>query len=344
MNIKAEVIDDVMRVDIDGTIGGYDYENDKMNTASRIKKELAEMKKRKCGSVEVRINSLGGYVSDGVAIFEALHEISDNVTTTMVGHCASAATIVAMGGKKRCMSKYALMLVHRSWSLAEGNVLEMQEQMQELEAIDAQMVEIYSNVTGQDKKKVCELMDENQGRGKWITAEEALEMGFITDIVDGAAAKNDLLRTAMACAGYPEMPEGYMAEGVVEPKNFINKEQYMKIQEKYARVGAALPEAEIDKKGNATLTAEMLEELEAKMENYGKSLEEAAEGKSKAEAERDEAKKALAEKEGEVAELKALLEKAEANAARAQVQSQEEQMSAWDEYVKKNPDVVAALY
>lgn len=317
MNIYAKAEGTRMVVEIDGAIGGYDWESDRMNTAARIKRELKKVEESEAEEVVVRINSLGGYVSDGIAIFEALNQIRGKVTTEMVGHCASAATIIAMGGESRKMSKYGLMLIHRSWCGAEGNAIELQRQAEELETIDKEMLKIYTDASGKKAEEIESLMDANEGRGKWITAEEALEMGFVTEITDGNQASNDLGRMVMAAAGLPEPPEGYLFEKEI---NLNTNTNTMKLIESYALIGAVVPEAELEKNGCARMDSEALAAVEACM----------AEMKTKAE-----------EAEAKVAEMEAKLAEAEAKAEQA-VKDLEEAKAAFEAKQTKDEQIPEA--
>jgi len=355
MNIYAKQREDTLQIDISGTIGGYNFEQEKMNTSERIKNELSKMGPE--GKVEVTINSLGGYVGDGIAIFELLHSMGDRVTTKMVGHCASAATLVAMGGGKRIMSKYALVLIHRSWCYAEGNAIEIQEQMEKLQKIDDEMLAIYADVSGKSKDEISELMDANEGRGKWLSADEAKEYGLIDEIVDGREAKNDLGRRAMALAGYPDMPEGYMVEGEIMLPQLINNDTKMNIKEQYACLSEVLPQAELDKKENLVLDEEAMAKVDAAIAESKAALESEKEAhkstsdeleKAKAEienmkAEAEENKGKLEEAEKKAEEAKALYEQALANAKQASVSGEDhgdKALSAWDQYCADHQDII----
>lgn len=342
MRVLAQETNDRLLVTIDGTIGCYDWESDKMNTAARIQREIAKIKESK-GEIEVRINSLGGYLDQGIAIFEALNEVRDRVTTYMVGYCASAATIIAMGGRTRKMSKYGLMLVHRSWMSIEGNALEAKSMAEELEKYDEGMMQLYMDVTGLEREEIEALMNENNGGGKWITADEAMQYGFVTEIVEGSMAKNDIGSMAMAACGLPDLPEGYLVEGNMELPT-LNFNKKMNIKDTYAQLGAIVAEAEQDKKGNALMSAETLEQINAALEEKEAALaqkesEKAALEEAKAKeleevnAKLSESEQALAEAKQTIENLQAAIDRQMPNGADHQ---DDEPKDSWDEYCKEH--------
>ncbi len=170
-------------VEIFGRIG-FDWwkEDPEENTAKRVAEKLAELKD--CESVTVRINSLGGDVDTALAVHAMLKECK-NVTTEAVGMVASAATVIFMAGTTRKINKSALFLVHKCMSTVYGgneNVLE--EELEAQRTINDTMTEIYTD-GGVSAEKVAELMEANHGEGKWITAKEAKQYGFATEVSDG---------------------------------------------------------------------------------------------------------------------------------------------------------------
>lgn len=105
-------------IDIHGEIGGS-WWNEGV-TFDDVKDQLKDIAKSD-KKILVRICSLGGSVDEALAIFELLHSMKERVTTECYGRCASAATLIAMAGDTRKMSRYALFLIHKCWSGVIGN-------------------------------------------------------------------------------------------------------------------------------------------------------------------------------------------------------------------------------
>lgn len=133
--------------------------------------------------VLVKINSYGGDVNDALAIFELLRSMGDRVTTECVGFCASAATIIAMAGHVRRMSSYGLFLVHKCSSGAWGNENDLEAELEAQRKVNDRIIKLYQDVTGTDRARLEELMNEDNGNGIWMNVDEAIEYGFITEAI-----------------------------------------------------------------------------------------------------------------------------------------------------------------
>src|SRR5699024_9340889 len=115
----------------------------------------------------------------GLAIHDALAQHPARIVTKVYGMTASAATIIAQAGDERLMSENALYLVHRAWGLSMGNRNDMDEMMDTLEQIDKRIAGIYARRADKDAGEMMDLMDENNGGGRFLDAEEAKEFGLI---------------------------------------------------------------------------------------------------------------------------------------------------------------------
>lgn len=129
-------------------------------------------------NLTVRINSMGGSVSEGLAIYNLLNDFKGNLTTIVDGFACSAASVIFMAGKKRVVPESGLLMIHNAWSYAEGDSNAMKKAAEDLEKITQPSVNIYVSKTGLEESKVKEMMDKET----WITSEEALELGFATTI------------------------------------------------------------------------------------------------------------------------------------------------------------------
>lgn len=208
IDIRAQGDDDTATIDIDGEIGwvSHDGEEYTWNTPEAIKRKLREIQDLKAGRIVVNINSLGGFVNDGLAIHDVLAMHPAEIETRVVGMTASAATIIAQAGDVRTMSDNALYLIHRSWGMAMGNKNTMQEFVEELDVIDKRMLAIYTKRSGKSEDKILSLMEESNGGGKWIDAEEAKALGLIDETFEPMQAAACVSRSQFANMGFPEVP------------------------------------------------------------------------------------------------------------------------------------------
>lgn len=151
--------------------------------AARIVAMLAE----DAGQVEVRINSPGGSVAEGLAIFNALKPRKPIVYID--GIAASIASLIAMSGNRIVMAQNALMMVHWPWVLTEGNASAMRKMADTLDKFGESMLGAYSR-TGLDKKILSNLLDAET----WLDTTEALRLGFADEaaIALPIAARFDL--------------------------------------------------------------------------------------------------------------------------------------------------------
>lgn len=161
----------------DITSFGQWWEGDPDRSAYDIVKELKAVE---ASNINVHINSYGGDVSEGLAIYNTLRSSGKNVTTICDGFACSAASVVFMAGEKRIMSPASLLMIHNAWTVAVGNSDELRKQANDLETITQASVEAYKMVATISEEEIKELMDNET----WILPEDAKAWGFATDIDD----------------------------------------------------------------------------------------------------------------------------------------------------------------
>ena len=127
-------------------------------------------------NLTVRINSYGGSVSEGLAIYSLLSEFKGHVKTIVDGFACSAASVIFMAGAERVVPENGLLMIHNAWTEARGDSNAMKKVAEDLEKITQPSVNIYVSKTGLSEEKVKEMMD----REEWITSKEAYELGFST--------------------------------------------------------------------------------------------------------------------------------------------------------------------
>ena len=130
--------------------------------------------------IEVHISSVGGSAFDAIAIYDLLKKYEGNVTTYIDALAASAASIVAMGGKIVIMSKYALLMIHKPMVGSGGNADELLKDVQMLNIVQSRLAQIYMDKTGLDGVTVNSLINSVT----WLSADQALDLGFIDQVED----------------------------------------------------------------------------------------------------------------------------------------------------------------
>jgi len=155
---------------------GYDYWSGEGVTAKRVAGALRHMG---AGPVTVNVNSPGGDMFEGLAIYNLLREHKGEVTVKVLGLAASAASVVAMAGDTVQIARAGFLMIHNAWVIAAGNRNDFREIADWLEPFDAAMADIYVARTGQDVKAVSKLMDAES----WIGGSAAVEQGFADELL-----------------------------------------------------------------------------------------------------------------------------------------------------------------
>lgn len=178
-------------IDIEGIIG-VPEQNQFENASSRVatfetfRREVARISEVAATSVVVNIRSTGGDVNDALLIYEALQSLDARITTRCYGYTASAATIIAQAADKGCreISSNALYLIHNSMCAIEGNASTLESRAELLRKTDERLAHLYAQHSERDAQSFAELMAENNGEGRWLTADETVEAGLADKIID----------------------------------------------------------------------------------------------------------------------------------------------------------------
>ena len=149
--------------------------------SGRIAQELMEAE-RVSRRIHVRINSNGGEVYSGIAIFNALRHSQADIRIYVDGIAASMASVIALCGKPVEMSKYARLMLHSVSGGCYGNKQDLQRCMEEIESLEGSLSEIYAERLGMSQEEVKQTYFD--GEDHWLTAQEALYLGFIDGIYD----------------------------------------------------------------------------------------------------------------------------------------------------------------
>lgn len=127
-------------------------------------------------NLTVRINSYGGDVSEGLAIYSLLSEFKGHLKTIVDGFACSAASVIFMAGQERVVPENGLLMIHNAWTEARGDSNKMKKVAEDLEKITQPSLNIYTSKTNLSEEEIKEKMD----REEWITSQEAYIWGFST--------------------------------------------------------------------------------------------------------------------------------------------------------------------
>lgn len=130
--------------------------------------------------ITIRMNSVGGNVFDGIAIYNALRSHRGYVNIKIEGLAASISTVIAMAGDNIEMSENGFFMIHNPFGQSQGEATDMRKTAELLDKIKNEIIEIYQNKVHLPYEELSDMMDKET----WLSSEEALEMGFVDTITE----------------------------------------------------------------------------------------------------------------------------------------------------------------
>lgn len=269
--------------------------------------------------ITVRINSLGGSVADGLAIYNYLRDHSAHVTTIVDGYAASIASVIMLAGDTRLAHKSSIVMIHNPWTMTAGNAKEMRQTADRLDECGQAIVDIYKDATGLDGVELESMMAEET----YMRGEAAVSYGFADSVIEDT---NEQKNQMAACAQFAGM-----FAALTEGRELMSKQKTRKELE-----------AELVAKG------EEVEQVAAKVDEVqAEAVAKVAEAESATEVvavERDEIAARLETAEASVLEMRGMVDgiRAELDAAKAEaVEAQDEANKA--KAALENPAVADAV-
>ena len=175
---------------------------DETVTAKAFVKDFAAIE---ADEITVRINSYGGSVTDGIAIYNAIKRHPAQITISIEAAAYSIASLIAMAGDTIEMADNALLMIHAPWGFASGNSADMRDMADTLDKYAQAMASSYVAKSGKASSDILALLTD--GQDHWYTAAEALAAGFVDSVVDAlpiaasAAIPKDALSRYPSAAG-----------------------------------------------------------------------------------------------------------------------------------------------
>lgn len=154
-------------------------------SAKTFRQALNELKE--VDEITLRINSYGGDVFDGKAIYNALRNHEAAIRVEIDGVAASAASVIALAGETVHVGAGAMIMIHNAWAVAAGDHNELRKHADTLEKIRDESAELYARRSGQSVDEIKRLMDEET----WFSGAEAVAFGLADSHDDGDVAADD---------------------------------------------------------------------------------------------------------------------------------------------------------
>jgi len=151
---------------------------------SGSKEFLSDLAKLDGQHIHLRINSPGGSVVEGTAIYNALRRHKGGLTVHIDALAASMASVIAMAGAPVYIADNALLMIHNPWTVSMGDSEQLRKEADLLDKLKSTLVNAYVRKTGMEQNQVAEMMDAET----WLDAVEAVALGFADAIEEGVAA------------------------------------------------------------------------------------------------------------------------------------------------------------
>jgi ATP-dependent protease ClpP protease subunit len=148
------------------------------------KEFLADLGKLSGQHIHLRINSPGGSVIEGTAIYNALRRHEGGLTVHIDAMAASMASVIAMAGQPVYMADNALLMIHNPWTVSMGESKDLRKEADLLDKLKVNLRNAYVRKTGINAEEIGAMMDAET----WLDAVEAVALGFADAIEEGVAA------------------------------------------------------------------------------------------------------------------------------------------------------------
>jgi ATP-dependent Clp endopeptidase proteolytic subunit ClpP len=180
-----------------------------------------DVKDLKVDVINLHINSPGGSVFDGIAIYNLLKSHKARVNVQIDGMALSIASVIAMAGDSVTMAENAMMMIHDPWTMVMGSADDMRKEADTLDKVKSSLITSYGR-TGKPLDEIADLMSDET----WMTAAEALEMGFADALVEKVNISNsfDLSGFKHAPKNLAEKPQDAPKEPVAPAPSGSNIE------------------------------------------------------------------------------------------------------------------------
>jgi ATP-dependent Clp protease protease subunit len=159
--------------------------------------------------INLTISSGGGSVTEGMGIADLVANYPEETTATGIGLVASIATVVLLAADNVKMTENAFMMIHRPWSYTMGNADELEATAELLDKMESKLLDIYTASVIKrkgDQKNLKEIITNMMAAETWLTAQEALEFGFIDEIVKVGEKNIDMLPLQNSLSKFLNVP------------------------------------------------------------------------------------------------------------------------------------------
>ncbi|WP_299582071.1 head maturation protease, ClpP-related [uncultured Microbulbifer sp.] len=180
---------------------------------------IDELKALDADEIDLRLNTPGGSVFEGNAIYNALKRHKAKITTYIDGLAASMGSIIALAGEKVIMADNAMYMIHNPWTTAYGDSRELRKTAETLDKLRSSMLNDYHQKTGIEKEELIAMLDGET----WLTASECVDKGFADETVEGLQVAASFSPDKFQ--GYQKVPTKLIAAAAPPPAKPKPKEE-----------------------------------------------------------------------------------------------------------------------
>ncbi len=195
--IKSQLFinEDEATIDIFDAIGAGDFFEPGIDAKS-VNEDIRDIPSN-VSTLNVRINSPGGSVFEGMSIHDQLKRFKGKVVVDIVGTAASIAAVIAMAGDEISISENGMFMIHKPYGMAFGESSEMRHTANLLDKLEDDIVNTLALRSGQRRSEVKAMLKEET----WLSSKEAVDLGFADRVVSG--------RKIAACAKFGQFKNQY---------------------------------------------------------------------------------------------------------------------------------------
>lgn len=150
--------------------------------------------------ITVRINSYGGDLSEGIALYNYLKGLSTRgakIETRVDGFACSAASIAFLAGDDRIMPDSTIFMMHNPWMMTAGNSSQLTADAATLQTMGDSMAKIYEANSNLSIDQIQTLLEGDAGDGTWLDAETCLSYGFATQVEEAKTSTQAMMRSCI---------------------------------------------------------------------------------------------------------------------------------------------------
>lgn len=250
------------------------YIYDAIGSDYSAKKFIEEFNEIKANDINIHINSPGGSVFEGMAIYSIIVNSKKKVTTHIDGIAASIASVIALAGNPVKMAKNAQFMIHKVSNIVLGDSDDMKKEAEIMESLEKQMIDIYHSKTGIPEAEIKQMMEDET----WMDGETALEKGFIDEVTAKKNIKNHFNLSDYGYTQNPKIKEDTDMEAVEKLENKITGLEG-KITTYEDQIKTLKTDLEVEQTASAAKDT-AIAELTGKVSNYEKADIEGVVGKA----------------------------------------------------------------